>query len=110
MPISQFRITAKLLEKRVHEAAKDSFNVTIVPAPLKRSMAGMTTYLQVIECLRKGAIVGKPVLREDGFWEFRMERFSANRLHAFRVYAAVKGARVTELIVDINQHLEDMEI
>ncbi|MEH6416636.1 hypothetical protein [Pseudomonas sp. CGJS7] len=110
MPVSKFRITARQLEPRVHEAAKDSFNVTIVPAPMKRSMAGMTTYLQIIECLRKGTIVGKPVFREDGFWEFRMERFSANQWHAFRVYASVEGARVVELIVDIKQHLEDRGI
>lgn len=110
MTVSKFRITADKLERRVHEAAKHSFNVTIVPAPVRKSMAGQMTYLQVMDCLRKGSIVGKPILRDDGLWEFRMERFASNQLFSIPVFALVEGVRVVELYVDLKTYIDQTGI
>src|SRR5262245_13055747 len=110
MTVSNLRVTARQLEKRVHDAAKDSFNVTMVPAPVKESMAGMMTFLQVMDCLRKGTIVGRPILREDGLWAFRMQRYASGEWFNIPVYASVKGARVIDLIVDLHQYNADTRI
>ena len=67
MTVSKFRITAALLEPRVHTAARDSSNVVFVPPPQKRSMAGLMRFQQALECLRKGRITGKPKLTEAGY-------------------------------------------
>lgn len=104
MTVSKLRITAGLLEPRVHSAAKSSSNVVFVPPPRKRSMAGMMLFHQVMCCLREGKIVGKPKLTEEGFWEFRMERYAANRLFSLKVAATVKGARVETLYAILSEN------
>ncbi len=99
MAISKIRITAGQLLPRVREAAKTSSNVVIIPAPLKKSMAGMMNYLQILKCLRDGEIVGKPVLNEHGDWAFRMQRCAATLWLEIDVVAVVSGTRVTKLYV-----------
>jgi hypothetical protein len=60
-------------------------------------MAGMMQYRQVLLCLQEGVIVGKPKLADNGFWEFRMERYAANQPFSLKVAASVDGARVVKL-------------
>lgn len=103
MTVSPLRITALHLQARVHHAAKDSSNVVFIPPPRKRSMAGMMLFHQVMCCLREGTIVGKPKLTDEGFWEFRMERFAANRVYSVKVAAKVKGARVERLFAILTE-------
>lgn len=97
MSVGKFRITASQLQSRVHTAAKNSSNIVFVPRPEKRSIAGMMLFHEVLCCLREGTIVGKPKLTSEGYWEFRMERFAANRWFSIRVAAMVKGAHVEKL-------------
>jgi hypothetical protein len=66
-------------------------------------MAGMMLFHQVMCCLREGSIVGKPKLTKDGYWEFRMERFAANRLYSLKVAASVNGARVVKLYAILSE-------
>jgi hypothetical protein len=82
MAVSKLRIPASHLQARVRSAAANSSNVVFVPPPEKRSMAGMILFHQVLSCLREGNIVGKPRLTDAGLWEFRMERYAANRTYA----------------------------
>ena len=97
MSVSKLRITAGLLQPRVHTAAKDSENVVFIPPTQKRSMAGMMRFQQALACLRKGSIVGKPKLTDEGLWEFQMERYAANRWFTIKVAAEVNGAHVVKL-------------
>jgi len=103
MAVSKIRITAAHLESRVRSAAANSSNVVFIPPPEKRSMAGMMTFHQVMCCLREGNIVGKPKLTEEGLWEFRMERYGANRLYSLKVAAAVDGPRVTKIYAILSE-------
>lgn len=103
MTVSKIRITAALLRSRVNSAAADSANVVFVPPPRKRSMAGMILFHQVMCCLREGAIVGKPKLTAEGFWEFRMERYAANRIYSLKVAVAVSGARVEKIYAILSE-------
>ena len=54
--------------------------------------------------MREGAIVGRPKLTIEGYWEFRMERFSANQWFSLKVAATVKGERVETLYALLSEH------
>jgi hypothetical protein len=99
MAITKFRITANKLEPRVHEAAKNSSNVVFIPPPVKESLAGAMLFQQVMACVRKGKIRGKPRLAKENYWEFRMDRYSAGRWFSCNVAAEVNDSQVVRLIV-----------
>ena len=99
MAISKLRITAGQLLPRVRAAAKSSSNVEFIPPPIKKSMAGMMTYLQALKCLQEGEIVGSPVLNEHGHWEFQMKRCAVTQWLVIDVVAVVNSTRVTKLFV-----------
>lgn len=66
-------------------------------------MAGMMLFHQALSCLREGEIVGKPVLTDAGLWEFRMERYAANRIYSLKVAASVNGARVEKVYAILSE-------
>lgn len=103
MTVSKFRITANQLQSRVRSAARNSANVVFIPPPRKRSIAGMMLFQQAMSCLREGVIVGKPKLTNEGLWEFRMERFAANRWFSLKVAVSVQGARVEKLYAILSE-------
>ena len=97
MAISNIRVTARTLQRCVHEAAKSSSNVVFIPEPDKGSMAGMMTFQQAMSCLRSGNVVGTPRINQHGHWEFQMQRFAANHLFSLRAIAECEGVRVSRL-------------
>lgn len=103
MTVSGLRITARMLESRVHAAAVDSSNVVFVPPPNKRSLGGMMRFQQAMACLREGSIEAKPTLNEHGHWEFFISRFAANRWYSLQAIAVVDGPRVTKLFAILQE-------
>lgn len=102
MAVSKLRITQGMLLPRVHETARDSANVIIIPPPQKKSMAGMMLFHQVMKCVREGEICSKPKLTDKGLWEFQMRCYSATQWIYLDVAVEVDGPRVTKIyaIVD----------
>ena len=103
MGITNFRVTPRTLQRRIHEAAKSSSVVLFIPQPNKEVLAGMMTYQQAMACLRKGNIVGKPELNAHGDWELQMERFAANYLYKLRAAVTCSGAHVTRIYVFLTE-------
>lgn len=97
--ITPIRITARALLPRVRDAAKLTSNIVFLPPLEMRSMAGAMTFRQVLNCLRSGQIVGKPILDEHGAWQFTMERNSAGYSLPVQVVAECSGVAITRLIV-----------
>lgn len=99
MSVSPFRLTAKQLQPRIRQCAKDSSKVIFTPQLIRQSMAGAMTWHQVIKTLREGTIVGTPERDEHGNWLFKMTRFAASTDQTVEGAAMVDGAHVVQIVV-----------
>lgn len=100
---TRIRVSSRALLEKIRETASSSSNVVFIPEPEKRSMAGMMTFHQALQCVRAGKIVGEPVRNEYGDWELRMERYAANFNFTARIIAECDGAHVKRIIVFLEQ-------
>lgn len=72
-----FRLSAPKAMQIIREAATDSARVFFTRHAEARMKKRHITRVQVLRCLRNGAITEAPVLGLKGNWECRVERRSA---------------------------------
>jgi len=97
--VVNLRVSAAQLLEKIQATAKSSSHVVIIPTPDKHSMAGMMTFLQAVQCVQKGQIVGKPIKNEHDDWELTMERTTPSGYLKIKVFAECDGANVVRVIV-----------
>lgn len=80
--LTQFRLTAAVAEKRIHELARETENIQWSLHAFDRMRERELTDIQVLEVRRSGMVVGQAELTKFGEWQCKIVKELRGRREA----------------------------
>lgn len=74
--VTEFRLAPESAQEVISRVARDSSRVYFVDTVSDGLWEARVTRLQIIQCLREGVLIGKPILNGNRDWQCVMERFA----------------------------------